>query len=558
MAAPAKSRDKTRAKRGPGGSTRPPLKGSTTPRVFTPPLRPLEPRTPTTEKHTLGYAAIDFAKNILKVELYPWQEWLLVHALEILPDGTFRFRNVVVLVSRQNGKSTLSQVLSLFFMFVLQVPLVVGTAQDLDVAEEIWQGSVDLVEENPFLNKQKLKVVGKNGSKALVLKDGCRYKVKAANRRAGRGLSGDLILLDELREHQTWDAWGAITKTTMARPEAQVWALSNAGDISSVVLRYLRKMAHQKLGDPDGICAADDPSLLLPDAQQIEDEEIGLLDDDIDLDEDDFSVEDDSLGLFEWSAAPTRSKMDRAGWCEANPSLGYGFITEKALRSSAATDPEWVFRTECLCQWSEGTLQGPFNSGAWEDGLWQPLDTQPNPPQIVGAVKAGIATASDGSVTFIALAGRAEDGRVQVEIAARRAGKGWVEEWLDERVENGVIDEISGQARGSQEATIMEALGKTKLPTTPLQGADLPLAHTALFDAVHDNTFRHLPWPELDVAAATAVTKGMEGGAKLFDDKRSPTDIAALRAVVAALWLQNRPKRAKMVSAYENRGVLTI
>jgi phage terminase large subunit-like protein len=180
--------------------------------------------------------------------------------LETLPDGSFRFRNVVVLVARQNGKSTLSIILSLWSCTCSARPLVIGTAQDLDVAEEIWQGAVDIVEETPELNDLKERVVKVNGKKSLELKTGERYKVKAANRRAGRGLSGDLILLDELREHQSWDAWGAITKTTMARADAQVWALSNAGDASSIVLRYLRKMAHAALGDPDGINAADDPA----------------------------------------------------------------------------------------------------------------------------------------------------------------------------------------------------------------------------------------------------------------------------------------------------------
>ena len=77
--------------------------------------------------------------------------------------------------------------------------------------------------------------------------------MKAASRRAGRGLSGDLTLLDEVREHQRWDTWAAITKTTMAKPPPnQAYAASNAGDRNSVVLAYLRKMAHTALGDPDG------------------------------------------------------------------------------------------------------------------------------------------------------------------------------------------------------------------------------------------------------------------------------------------------------------------
>ena len=92
------------------GSSGPSRQGCETPRIFTPPLRELTPET------SLGFSVIDFSADVVGVELLPWQRWLLVHALEILPDRSFRFRNVVVLVARQNGKSTLAQILSLWFM----------------------------------------------------------------------------------------------------------------------------------------------------------------------------------------------------------------------------------------------------------------------------------------------------------------------------------------------------------------------------------------------------------------------------------------------------------
>ena len=91
--------------------------GSEQPRIFTPPLRRLTPKT------SLGFSAVEFAEDVLEMSLFPWQRWLLIHALETLPDGSFRFRNVVVLVARQNGKSTLSIVLSQWSMYVLGRPL---------------------------------------------------------------------------------------------------------------------------------------------------------------------------------------------------------------------------------------------------------------------------------------------------------------------------------------------------------------------------------------------------------------------------------------------------
>ena len=352
MASSASSGSRTKAR------PRRPRYGSETPRIWTQPLRPLTPET------SLGFAVIEFAADVLFFELLPWQKWLLIHALELRPDGSLRFRNVVVLVSRQNGKSTLSQVLSLWWLFVCGVRLVIGTAQDLDVAEEIWQGAVDLVletddEDEPFRPEMASlvkKVVQVNGKKSLDLTTGERYKIKAANRRAGRGLSGDRIILDELREHQSWNAWGAITKTTMARPGAQIWCFSNAGDITSVVLRHLRRLAHIPLGDPDGIAAsAEVEGFAAAPTDEHLDELEGL----------DFEPEDDDLAIFEWSAPPRCDVWDREAWAQANPSMGYT-ITEATIASAARTDPEWVFRTEVLCQWSEGVLVGPFSAGAWE------------------------------------------------------------------------------------------------------------------------------------------------------------------------------------------------
>jgi len=516
-------------------SRRKPLVGSESPRIFTPPLRRLTPQT------SLGFAAIEFAEDVCQVTLYPWQKWLLVHALELHPDGGFRFRTIVVLVARQQGKSMLSVILSLFFMYVLGRELVIGTAQDLDVAEEIWQEAVDLVEETPDLDALKERVVKVNGKKALELSTGERYKVKAANRRAGRGLSGELILLDELREHQSFDAWGAITKTTIARPDAQVWALSNAGDATSLVLRYLREKAHEAVGDPDGILQ-DGPTLSIEDVDE--------------LDPDD-EPDDSTLGIFEWSAKPGASTKDREAWAMANPALGHGYVTERTLASAEATDPEWVFRTECLCQWSDGTLEGPFPPGSWDVGRWSKDD--PNPPQIVGNVVACVDMSQDRIKSYIAFAGRQADGSLQVEIVAERAGSEWVEGWLRERAD--LIDSVTGQTRGAPVSSLMADLKQSlsdAIPVLDLQGSDLTAATGKFYDLVREKALTHNPWPSLDLAAATAVPKLTEGGAFMWDRKRSPTDVAPLQAATGAVWLLNRPVEAPAVSAYEARGVLTV
>ena len=87
--------------------------GKTEPRIWTRPLQEL------TEKTTLGYVFIKFCETI-DVELLPWQKWLALHALEIITEGDkwkFRFRYVLVLISRQNGKTFFEVLLNIFFLF---------------------------------------------------------------------------------------------------------------------------------------------------------------------------------------------------------------------------------------------------------------------------------------------------------------------------------------------------------------------------------------------------------------------------------------------------------
>lgn len=527
------------------------LYGDEIPRVFTPPLRRLTPKT------SAGFACIDFAEDVLGLELYPWQKWFLIHSLELLPDGSFRFRTVVLLVARQNGKSTLAQVLALFFMYVRAARLVIGTAQNLDIAEEVWAGAVEIAEECADLAAEIKRVNQTNGKKSLDLVSGERYKVQTASRRGGRGLSGDLILLDELREHQSWDAWGAITKTTMARALALILALSNAGDASSIVLRYLRKMAHAALGDPDGINA--DGLGLLEVVEAVPE----------DIAEDAPDAEDDSLGIFEWSAPPGCSLDDRAGWAAANPSLGYS-ITERAIASARKTDPEWVFRTEVLCQWNDGTTEGPFPSGSWEAGT-DPASAIPAAAPVTFCVD----TEHDRSRSYIAAAGRREDGDVHVEVVASRYGSAWALDWFRERATEAAPLRVVVQARGAPASGLIADLKEIPfVEVVEWGGSDLGGACGKFYDGVKAHLWQpdpaenetednrpariwHLPQPVLDLAAGTAVTKPL-GDAWCWNRKASPYGAAPLMAVTGAAWDVLLPVEAVAVSAYESADLMIV
>lgn len=523
--------------------------GSETPRIWTPPLREL------TAETSLGFECIAFAEETLGLQLRPWQRWFLIHALELHPDEVdeygdpvFRFRKVILLVGRQNGKSTVMQALTLWRLFIDRCGLVIGTAQDLEVAESLWAESLDMaldVDELRDEIEQGGKIERQPGRKMFRLRSRETYKVKAASRRGGRGLSGELVLLDELREHQSWDAWAAVTKTTNAKARAQIYGISNAGDASSIVLRYLRKTAHAELGDPDGLNDDTAPDELVDDS---------LVDDEIDI--------DSGLGIFEWSAPVGAALTDPEALAQSNPSLGYGGMRLATLLSDAKTDPEWVFRTEVMCQWSEGTLEGLYPPGSWEASADEASSRGPGQP-----VALCVDVSWDRSHAHVGLASFRADGDVHVELIASRAGNDWVLPWLlsEERSEVVRAAPVAVQSGRTPAQSLVEPMRDAGINVIEWSGPDLTSGFGDFYDmvraAIGEGTGKRRVWHRnqspLNLAAATAVSKP-SGDAWVIDRKKSASDAAPLIAVNGAAWCLlaglAKPKRSK----YEDSDLLTV
>ena len=482
------------------------MKGKTEPRIFTPPLRKLTPKT------SLGFMFNDFCKS-LEQPLLPWQKWLSIHALEIVGDlegdWHFRFRYAVVLVARQNGKTFWFKLLGLFFNYVLQTKLVIGTGQSLDKSNDTFEEAVETIEESPMLSEEFEKALRGAGKREYVLKGGERWKVVALNRKA-RGWSSDLILMDEAREMTDWLGWSAVSKTMMARPSAILITVSNAGDATSVVLRHLRMQAHEALGDPDGIAS----------------KRASLGGDDV----------DDSLGLFEWSALPECGLFDKEAWAQANPSLGYGFLTERALKSAAQTDPEDVFRTECLCQWVESLLPQPFPEGAWLAG--QDTESFITPES---DLYYGIDMSTDRRWISIAVCGLREDGNYHIEVAARVPDAEKAIDWFRVRALRRHM-KLAFQGRGAPVTGLAEQICTLKgIERHAVEGPELTNGWGRFYDAVVASgeakrgiKIFHLPQPVLDAPAKTMQMRNMGGGLELPDRKKSPDDIAPLFACFIA------------------------
>lgn len=358
--------------------------GSVTPRLWTPPLREL------TEQTTYGYEVIDFAKMI-GLPLLPWQEWLVIHMGELLPDGRPRFRQVLVLVARQNGKTTLSRVLILWWLFIEQVGLVVGAHAARDKAKREWQKTIALARTVPMLAREigRHAVVLQVGEEDFTTLLGSHYRFGAANRRLGRGDTVHRLMLDELREHKDWTAYNAGVFGMNAVSDAQAIAITNQGDMRAVVLDSLRDEALQFIETGQG---------------------------------------DSRLFLAEWSAPSGAEITDPAALAAANPGLGdvvdLDSLVGAGMRAERQGGEELAgFRTEVLCQ--RVLLKDPaIDPDAWKAAGYDATD----PAQVVdlgqhrGQLVACLDVALDGShATLVAAA--VVNGKVYVEVVARWLGR---------------------------------------------------------------------------------------------------------------------------------------
>ena len=523
--------------------------GCEQPRVFTPPLRELTPDT------TIGYDVIEFSSDVLGIDLLPWERWLFIHALEVVGDfdgvWRFRFRTVIVLVARQNGKSVMGMVLSLFFLYCLGAALVLGTAQDLDQATEVWEGAVEMAQESEELAEAIKQIYRGNGNKTLRLEGRRRYKVAAATRKGTRGKTSNLVLMDEIREHQDFKAWSAASKTIKAVRNGLIWCMSNAGDGASVVLRHLRVQAHKAIGDPDGIVAALGESAVEVDSEYREDVEAAL----------------SSIGLFEWSATPGCDKWDRQEWAKANPSMNYGFLDESAIAADCATDPEEDFRIEDLCQWSEVHVDPPFPIGSWDAGKDEESDIAPD-----AALWWGVDVSADRTKSSITVVGKRPDGQWHAELVAYRNGTGWLPGWFEKTAPNypeGM--KVALQSRGAPVSSLMDVIAAVEGVTiVECCGKDVAGWSGRLWDAVaacdeesesDAIPIRHRTQPALDLAANIAATRPMGDGAWAFDRVKSQEDISPLVAVCmahGAATAVEHDGKSLIPSVYEERGVLVV
>ena len=425
-----------------------PISGSITPRVAT--RRPVG--------RSEGGRVVRWASEVLGMTPRPWQEWVLRRGL-VRNSGHWANRTVSVLVSRQQGKTTLATIRALAGM-VLFGEQVVGAAQNRDIALEAWREALQVADDAGLgLHTVRLR----NGAEEFWI-GRSRYKITSSTRRGGRGLRADLVILDEVREFRDWEGWSALEKTRRARPTSQLWAVSTEGDEGSVVLNSLAAAGR-------GAAMEGTPT---------------------------------DSAWFEWSAPPDMDRFDPSGWAAANPELG-GLISYETIASEAEHDAPEVFETEVLCR-RVPTLRPWLPGNTW-DLCTDTAATVPDGADVIFSLAAG----PELRHATIAVAWRRPDGKIHVEGVAgyadvdgpvlARAGVRLAE--LCATWKPGTVAVRKGSAADAAATRALEDQEETAL--TRVGGVDSLAAANGFYEAVLARRLVHPPDP-LTAAHLEAVT----------------------------------------------------
>lgn len=252
------------------------------------------------------------------IELMPWQEVAATYLTALGPSDAPMFREVGIVVARQNGKSTL--LVPLIVDALMHGRNVMHTAQNRILPREVFEQVAELMEARHMVRGR---IRYTNGQEHFTSRQGGKYRIVAPTRGGARGPSNDLVIIDELREMDDWSFIGAAKPTLTASSSPQLVYLSNAGTAESVVLNGIRDRA------------ADDPS----------------------------------LAYLEWSADPDLPDDDLTGWLQSNPAIGHMPAVLDTLtneyRSNKLAGTLGIFETEHLCRWVDHLAVKFVPDGAW-------------------------------------------------------------------------------------------------------------------------------------------------------------------------------------------------
>jgi len=419
----------------------------------------------------------DAAAKELGIKLMPWQR-IAARYITGRSRSRWTFREVVVVVARQNGKTEL--LIPRILLGLRRGESILHTAQNRDLPRQTFLRIARLVAGLPEIES----IRKANGQEEILAANGGRYKLVAPNSNV-RGESADLVLLDEVREQHDQEVMDAILPTITARRNAQVVYLSNAGDDDSLVLNDLRRRKDS----------------------------------------------DKRLAYLEWSASPDRALDDREGWAEANPGLGITIEIE-TLEYNFANRPPTSFETEHLCRWVVTTQPRLVADIAWQRA--RGLVETPLRPMLA------ISMDPSGTRASAAIAWHQTDGTVGLRVVAEVTGAPINVDRLGPDLRQAALKlgAVSIAFDPWTDADLARHFSNAK----PLTGRDYANASENFVRMIESGRLRWADADQVSSDLAWTARKPHESGAWQAVKARDDRPITAALAAIRAVWLASGPK----------------
>lgn len=396
-----------------------------------------------------------------------------------------------IIEPRQNGK-TVGVLLPIALYVALRRPNqeIIWSAHRYKTARAGFRELLKLYRASPLLHAKVKRVAFSNGEEEFEFTNGSRITFVARSQASGRGLSGDLVILDEAL-FLTAEMMGALLPTLSARVDPLVVYASSAGLVLSAVLRDVRDRGR----------AGDDPSLVWVEYCAADDACAAM----------DCEHAKDAVGCACDDPAAVRS---------ANPSerVSIAYIA-KERRAMAPEE----FTRERMGWWDDpAKADDELTIEAW-NALADP-SAAPD-----GRLVFGVDVARGHASASIVVT----DGRV-VELIERRRGVPWLTDRLADLAARHEPAAIAYDPAGPIGSLVQE-MEQAGLELTPIEGKDSVRACGALVRAVNEGSLEHRGEPEFAAAVAGAKRRNIGDGHK-WSRKDSTVDITPLVAATVALW----------------------
>ena len=428
-----------------------------------------------------------------------WQSAAADVAFEVDPEtGELWYREVVITVPRQSGKTTLDLAVMVHRALGFRLPQVITyTAQSRIKAREKWED-----EHIPILDKSPLaafyRVRKTTGNEAILWRNGSKHGIEAPTDKAGHGPTLDLGVVDEAFAHADSRVEQALKPAMVTRPSSQLWVDSTAGTGKSVYLRGKVNAGRVR-------CELGMPSRTV---------------------------------YIEYSAPDDADPADPATWRACMPALGIiradgTGVREDTIRSEFESMELADFRRAYLNQWLDA-FPDEWQVISKED--WDACeDRESDRARLAVAIAAD--ASPDQSSGAIAVAGRRLDGRMVAVIpdGDHRAGVSWIVPRLLELKAAHRPCAVVIDPRGPAAGLIIEA-ENAGIEVTKLGATDVAQAFAQVYTAVADRTLVHLGQLELRAALAGAARRPLGDGAYAWARKSAAVDISPLVAVTSAVW----------------------